>query len=276
VTEMFDEHSNNLTIDMLEERLLSHKDDNGEIDPRITDMGTQIYQFTTKGDLGRWFNKPATITFTNPLTVLELEELQGNKTLQKVVLLQLISTIQRSMYLGGIERKKILIIEEAWDLITGENEGPFIEAGVRKLRKYNGATVIILQSMGDLYKTDVGETVVENSSTKLYLKQKGSTIDRLQTEKKLDLTDGQAELLKTVHTVPGRYSELYISTSAGQGIARYYEDRKTQLIFTTNADEVNQIDQRIAAGMTTEEAIDDLIAAENRYSSGDPKFGVGS
>lgn len=276
VTDMYAEHSNVITIDMLEEKLLHYKDENGDIDSRITDMGVQIYQFTTKGDLGKWFNKPATINFTNPLTVLELEELQGNKILQKVVLLQLISTIQRAMYLGSKERKKLLIIEEAWDLITGDNEGPFIEAGVRKLRKYNGATIIILQSMRDLYKTDVGETVVDNSSTKLYLKQKGTTIDRLHLEKKLDISDGQAELLKTVHTVPGRYSEIYINTSTGQGIARYYEDRKTQLIFTTDPNESNQIDKRIATGMTTEEAIDDLIKCEERFANGGPQYGVGS
>lgn len=276
VAEMFTEHSNSITIDMLAERLLGYKGEDGESDSRISDMGAQIYPFTTKGDMGKWFNKPATINFNNPLTVLELEELSGNKALQKVVLLQLISTIQRSMYLGSKERKKILIIEEAWDLITGDNEGAFIEAGVRKLRKYNGATIIILQSVGDLYKTAVGEAIVDNSANKLYLKQKGSTLDRLQMDKKLDLTDGQVELLKTVHTVPGRYSELFINSAMGQGVARYYEDRRMQLVFTTDPNETNAIDQRIAAGMTTEEAIEDIVAAEERGMHGNPQYGVGS
>jgi conjugal transfer ATP-binding protein TraC len=262
VAELWAEKGNDLNIDTLEERLLNYKDEGGEVDTRITDMGSQIYQFTSKGDLGKWFNRPATINFSNPLTVLELEELQGHKTLQKVVLLQLISTIQRSMFLGSKERKKILIIEEAWDLISGENEGSFIEAGVRKLRKYNGATVIILQSMGDLYKTAVGETIVENSANKFYLKQRGATIDRLHEEKKLDLTDGQAELLKTVHTIPGRYSELFVSTSRGKGIARFYASRKTQLLFTTDPNETALIEQNIALGMTTEEAIDSIIYSE--------------
>ncbi|KJJ58604.1 hypothetical protein VC77_00660, partial [Vibrio cholerae] len=68
-------------------------------------------------------------------TVLELEELKGRKHLQQVVLLQLIYQIQQEMYLGERDRRKIVFIDEAWDLLTQGDVGKFIETGYRTISK---------------------------------------------------------------------------------------------------------------------------------------------
>ena len=73
--------------------------------------------------------------------------------------------IEREMYLGGRERRKLAIIDEAWDLLGGGFSGEFIAHGYRRARKYNGAFVSVTQSLLDFYRAgDLGESVLENSA----------------------------------------------------------------------------------------------------------------
>ena len=100
-----------MTIDMIAERCLQ------DPDPRVRDVGVQLGSFTSKSSYGRFFAGQNNANFKNDLTVLELDELQGRKHLRQVVLLQLISQIQREIFLGERDRKKLVIIDEAWDLL---------------------------------------------------------------------------------------------------------------------------------------------------------------
>jgi len=106
-----------------------------EQDQRLTDVGEQLFPFTTQGEYGRFFNGQNNIRFTNDFTVLELEELKGRKHLQQVVLLQLIYQIQQEMYLGERDRPKIVIIDESWDLLGMGDAATFMELGLGGSRK---------------------------------------------------------------------------------------------------------------------------------------------
>ncbi|MGI9301794.1 MAG: type IV secretion system protein TraC [Gammaproteobacteria bacterium] len=265
VRELWDEKGQEASIDELAHRLRSHRNEDGQLDRRVNDMGVQLYPFTSGGEYGRWFTGQATIDFQNPLTVLELEELKAHKHLQKVVLVQLIGNIQRSFFLGDLATPKLLIIDEGWDLLTqGGIEGEFIERAVRQLRKYNGGAILITQSIRDLYKTAVGEAFAENSAFKFLLSQTPEAIDQLAREDRLNLGEGAAELLKSVHSAKGRYSEIFVYTRNGAGISRLVVSRFTQLMYTTDARERDAIKQRLARGMTVEEAINEIIAIEKQ------------
>jgi conjugal transfer ATP-binding protein TraC len=204
-----------------------------------------------------------TVSFGKSLTVCELEELKGRRHLMRFVLVQLMAVIQRAMYLRDDGRPKLLIVEEAWDLITEGPEGVFIERGCRQLRKYGGAAVLILQSVNDLYRTAVGEAIWENCANKGLLGQTPEAIDGLIKHGRLSLGDGAAEVLKTVHTEPGVFSELWIYTRAGGGIGRLVVDRRTQLLYSTNPRDKQALATRLKGGMTLEEAIDDVVRAES-------------
>ncbi len=264
VRELWDENKKALTIDLLSERLMAHRDSDGKLDARVNDLGVQLYPFTSRGEYGRWFNRPSTVNFRSSFTVLELEELKGRRHLMKVVLVQLMATIQRAMYLRDDGRPKLLIIDEGWDLITEGAEGNFIERGCRQLRKYRGGAVLILQSVNDLYKTSVGEAIWENTANKFLLGQTPEAIDGLLKNSRLALGQGAAEVLKSVRTEPGTFSEIFIYTRSGGGIARFVVDRRTQLLYSTDPKDKHAIATRIKAGMALEAAIEDVVQSEQR------------
>lgn len=191
----------------------------------------------------------------NRLVVLELEELKGRRHLQQVVLLELISRIQHQMFLGDRSVPKLLILDEAWAILKDENISTFIENGYRRFRKYGAAAITVTQSINDLYSSPSGIAIAENSSSFFLLGQKPETVDTLKKSNRLSLTDGEYELLKTVHTVPGGYSEIFIIGEYLHAIGRLVVDDYRKLLYSTKAEDVSQIDNVIKEGYTVAEAI---------------------
>ncbi|MYM92712.1 type IV secretion system protein TraC [Duganella vulcania] len=253
----FEKFGAKLTIDNIAAGLKA------DVDNRVKDLGEQLFPFTSKGEYGRYFNGENNVSFKAAFTVLELEELKLRKHLQSVVLLQLIFQIQQAMFLGSKERKKLLIIDEAWDLLTSSGDmSKFMENGYRRFRKYNAAGITVTQSLNDLYSNPSGIAIAENSAHIFMLGQRAETIDAIKTSKRLSLSDGVLELIKTVNTVKGVYSEIFFYTGSGAGIGRLVVDRFSQLVYSTHPDEVSAVMNRMDQGMNIKEAIKDVIEQE--------------
>lgn len=228
-------------------------------DSRIVDIGKQLYPFTSRGEYGRFFVGENNVNMKNRLCVLELDDLKGREHLQQVVLLMLIYQIQQEMYLGQRNKKKILMIDEAWDLLTKGAVAAFIAGGYRRFRKYGGCAICITQSVDDLYTSPAGVAIVQNSPFMFLLNQKGSSIMKLQKEEKLDLTDHEYRFLKTVHTSVPHYSEVFVITEKGRGCGRLILDPFTQLVYSTSAGDVQAINDYVKQGLTRMDAIKQVL-----------------
>ncbi|MEL6264598.1 MAG: type IV secretion system protein TraC [Pseudomonadota bacterium] len=234
-------------------------------DQRVRDVAKQLYEFSSMGIYGRYFAGSASVSFTNAFTVVELGALQGRAQLQRIVLLQLIFQIQQAMTKLPREKKKLLFIDEAWELLTDGEVGRFIENGYRRFRKHAGAMVIATQSLGDLFAKSVGVAIADNSAHKLLLQQGADTIDRVVKEGQLSLPAGAVDLLKSVRSVRGRYSEVFFHTQAGMGIGRIVVDPATRLLFSTTPEEVAAIDHYRRSGMAIEDAVDAVLEDRTRH-----------
>lgn len=255
------EHGQNTTIDMVAKKMIEMGVE--EEDLRISDVGHQLFPFTTLGEFGRWFNGKNNLEMKqNPFITLELEELKGKPELQQVVLLQLIYQIQQEMYLGERDQRKLLIIDEAWSLLSSGSVAGFIETGYRRFRKYGGAAITITQSINDLYNNPTGVAIVENSANMYLLKQKGQTIDQIRRDEKLPLSEAGYDLLKTVHTQAGKYSEIFFITENGAGIGRLIVNRFQQLLYSTKHNEVQAIKGYQRQGLALQDAIDAVVKSE--------------
>ncbi|WFP50381.1 type IV secretion system protein TraC [Methylomonas sp. EFPC3] len=251
--QLWTEKAQSMSVDDIASQLCA------ETDQRLKDVGEQLFPFTTKGEYGRYFNGRNNAKFASDFTVLELEELKGRKHLQQVVLLQLIYQIQQEMYLGERNRPKIVIIDEAWDLLTEGDVAKFMEHGYRRFRKYGGAAVTITQSVNDLYRNAAGRAIVENSANMYLLGQKAEVIEGMKQDRRLPLSDGGYELLKTVHTLPGAYSEIFFITEMGSGIGRLIVDPFKRILFSTKPEDVQALKQLRRQGLSLGDAIQQLL-----------------
>jgi conjugal transfer ATP-binding protein TraC len=250
---IWDEKKQKMRVDDLAAALLEHRDQ------RVKDVGAQLYPFTRDGEYGKYFDGDNNVNFRRAFSVLELEELKGRQHLQQVVLLQLIYQIQQDMYLGERDRPKVVIIDEAWSLLTEGDVGKFIEHGYRRFRKYGGAAIVITQSVTDLYDSPTGRAIAENSANMYLLGQKPEAIAALEKEERLPINKSGYNLLKTVHTQVGAYSEIFFMTSYGGGIGRLIVDKYHQLLYSTHPKDVQAIKNRRKEGMSIAEAIDSIL-----------------
>lgn len=253
---LWDLHGNKLQIDHIAEACFR------EDDQRVKDIGQQLYSFTSKGTYGRYFSGQNNIDFRNQLTVLELDELQGRTHLRQVVLLQLIYQIQQEIYRGDRDRKKIVLVDEAWDLLKEGEVAKFMEHAYRKFRKYGGSVIIATQSINDLYQNDVGQAIAENSATMLLLGQKDETIDSVKKAGYLSFSEGTFRTLKTVHTIKGAYSEIFIKANTGAGIGRLIVSDFQKLLYSTDPGDVQAITNLRRQGYSVPDAIHKIL--ENR------------
>ena len=251
---LWDERGQGMTVDDIREACIASED------PRVMDIGKQLYAFSSTGAYGRFFNGKNTADFRNDFTVLELDELQGRKHLRQVVLLQLIYQIQREMYLGERDRKKLVIIDEAWDLLKEGEVSVFMEHAYRKFRKYGGSAIIATQSLNDLYENPVGRAIAENANMMLLLGQKPETIASIRDSGRLVLSEAGFNLLSTVASVGGVYSEIFVKSGhTGVGVGRLIVSNFEKMLFSTAPEDVNAIENYTNRGLNVTDAINHVL-----------------
>lgn len=255
---LWDERGQGMTVDDIREACI------GSEDPRVMDIGKQLYAFSSTGAYGRFFNGKNTADFRNDFTVLELDELQGRKHLRQVVLLQLIYQIQREMYLGERDRKKLVIIDEAWDLLKEGEVSVFMEHAYRKFRKYGGSAIIATQAVTDLYDNKVGRAIADNSANMFLLGQKKESIEMVKEKKLLVLSPAGFNILRSVYTEAGVFSEIFLITERGQGVGRLVVSDFQGLLYSTAPEDVQAIKLYQDQGLSISDAIKSVLRDRKR------------
>lgn len=82
-------------------------------------------------------------------------------------------------------KKRLLIIDEAWNIMQYDDSAKFLFGLVKRARKYNLGITTITQDIEDFMASPFGKPIVTNSSIQLLLKQSSASIDVLQNIFKL-------------------------------------------------------------------------------------------
>ena len=90
-------------------------------DRRAKDMATALGPWCPGGAMGRLFAGSNVPDLENAMTVFELAELKGRGDVQAVVLMLVVFLSTQRMYHGPRTRAKAIVIDEAWDLLSGED-----------------------------------------------------------------------------------------------------------------------------------------------------------
>jgi len=75
--------------------------------------------------------------------------------------------------------RKILVIDEAWTVLSAGEQAEYILRLVKTCRKFNLALIMITQDVEDVLASRAGRAVLTNTATKILLKQDTSILDKI-------------------------------------------------------------------------------------------------
>ena len=241
----------------------------GRGDRRAADMATSLGPWCPGGPMGRLFAGSAVPDLGKAITVFELAELKGRGELQSVVLMLVIFLSTQRMYHGERTRPKTIVIDEAWDLLSGEGSRAFLEGAARRARKYRGALVTGTQSVNDFYANPAAQAAWENADWTIFLAQKDESVELLKREKRIHCDSGMEQALKSLTTVDGQFAELLLHGPDGWRVARLALDAWSVALFSSRGPAFAAVERLKAEGLGTVEAIDRIVNAEDDSGASD-------
>jgi len=140
-------------------------------------------------------------------------------------------------------KRKFLLIDEAWSLLKLKNTAEFITNSFKTYRKYHCSTVAITQEIVDLMGNACGIAIQANAANKVFLKQEPNVIDSLKTF--ASLTEIEIELLKSVETQKGKFSEALVISDSSRGVIRLVPDPLLYWLATSDAKENDYLENMI-------------------------------
>ncbi len=143
----------------------------------------------TEGTFAGLFNQPTNVDMRNQLVVFSVRDLEDE--LRPVAIYSIINYIWNVV--RSEMKKRLLVIDEAWWLMTHEDSAKFIYALVKRCRKYYLGVTTITQDVNDFLNSPYGKAIVTNSALQLLLRQSPAAIDNIQ--KVFLLTEGEKYLL---------------------------------------------------------------------------------
>ena len=244
-------------------------------DSRIKDLAIMLDPYTRDGVYARFFEGAANIDFSNDFMVIENEELKRAPDLHAVVNMILLYQITQDMYLSrerGDHRKKLLMIDELMQQLgeIGADDpvkARVVEEAARRARKYGGSLITATQGADDYYSSKQMETAFQFSDWVFLLRQRKESVELLDRGGRMVMDDSKKRLLNSLRTEPGVFSEIYLYSPMGEGVARLILDPHTLLLFSNSHADNQAIDQRRARGMSIDQAIEDVLRERGATTS---------
>ena len=144
----------------------------------------------TSGTFAGIFSQQSNIDINNPMVVFNIRDLEDE--LRPVAMYIVLNYIWNKT--KGDQKKRILIVDEAWQLMKYEDSANFLFSLAKRARKYNLGITTITQDVEDFMGSRMGRAIVANASMQILLKQSTSAVDvlsdvfKLTSEEKKRLT----------------------------------------------------------------------------------------
>src|SRR3989344_3086131 len=204
---------------------------------KLVKKATQIENATLRSVINRldmyvsgvfsFLNKHTNLKFNNNLVCFDLGNMP--KQIKPVVMFLVLDYVYMKMK-SDISRK-ILLVDEAWSLLSRTEDAGYILEIVKTCRKFNMGLLLINQEVEDLLNSKAGKSVLANSAYTMLLRQKPSVISKI---------------CETFHLSPSEREHL-LTANIGEGLL-IMEDEHSKIkvvsspeehkIITTNADEL--------------------------------------
>ncbi len=129
----------------------------------------------TSGTFAGIFSQQSNIDINNPLVVFNVRDLEDE--LRPVAMYIVLNYIWNKT--KADQKKRILVVDEAWQLMKYEDSANFLFSLAKRARKYNLGITTITQDVEDFMGSRMGRAIVANASMQILLKQSSSAVDVL-------------------------------------------------------------------------------------------------
>ncbi len=143
-------------------------------------LAQRLRKYTT-GTFAGIFSQQSNIDINNPMVVFNIRDLEDE--LRPVAMYIVLSHIWNRIRTE--QKKRMLIIDEAWQLMKYDDSANFMFSLAKRARKYYLGLTTITQDVEDFMGSKMGRAIVANSSLQLLLKQSSSAVDVLSDVFKL-------------------------------------------------------------------------------------------
>lgn len=143
-------------------------------------LAQRLRKYTT-GTFAGIFSQQSNIDINNPLVVFNIRDLEDE--LRPVAMYIVLNYIWNKT--KSDQKRRILIVDEAWQLMKYEDSANFLFSLAKRARKYNLGITTITQDVEDFMGSRMGRAIVANASMQFLLKQSATAVDVLSEVFKL-------------------------------------------------------------------------------------------
>ena len=139
-------------------------------------LAQRLRKYTT-GTFAGIFSQQSNIDINNTMVVFNIRDLEDElRPIAMYIVLSHIWNITRT-----IQKKRLLIVDEAWQLMKYDDSANFLFSLAKRARKYQLGLTTVTQDVEDFMGSKMGRAIVANSSIQLLLKQSSSAVDVLSS-----------------------------------------------------------------------------------------------
>jgi len=194
-------------------------------------LAQRLRKYTT-GTFAGIFSQQSNIDIDNPMVVFNVRDLEDE--LRPVAMYIVLNYIWNKTKMD--QKRRLLIVDEAWQLMKYEDSANFLFSLAKRARKYNLGITTITQDVEDFMGSRMGRAIVANASMQILLKQSTSAVDVLADTFKL--TSEEKKRLAQFPVGQG----LFFAGQSHVHVQIIASPTETSLI-TTNPNQVSQVQQ---------------------------------
>lgn len=133
----------------------------------------------------------------SPIITFDVSKIE-DKVLRPIGMYVALSWTWEKFGKKNIDVKKRVICDEAWMLLDktmpgSDQSGFFLNTLARRFRKRNGGLLVASQSLLEFKENQYGQSILNNSATRIFMKQDANTIGEVKSS--FNLSEGESDFL---------------------------------------------------------------------------------
>jgi len=163
------------------------------------------------GQYGHYTDGKSTISLDKNVICFDLKGLEKFERLQ-ACMLTIVTNFVWGKIMSEPGRRKFVIFDECWKLLSTPESAKFIAECYRTFRKYGAAAISVTQSLNDFLSGGLEHAILGNSNTRLILRQNSTPAIKTIVDY-FNFNEQERRLIESLQIKKGEYSEVFFSQS---------------------------------------------------------------